>query len=406
MTTEASGAAQHPGRPTAPAPEPASASAGEPEAQPFGALLRRRRRARRLTQVALGLRLSIDHSTISRFETGDALPSAGDFDALCRALRVDAADREELTRALQRDTLRRRDLPRPLLLTGAELLAQAGEWLSAVRALRQAGQPHAAARTAASQARWLRADAGESVGERVRTAVLRGLADLLMEECKAYLDYVVPAEAWSYTGPVIADLKRIAADVGDPSLRVVADVGEEGALYVSGAYEDAHLICRRILDERRPGGEWEGEVLRAAAINAGYLRDEAELRRVDRRIRLALDRGEGDPLTDAFLLEGLGRGQASLGLPAALETLDEVQRLQNEGRRHNTYSGLRAVQLIRTRLRALQALGETDKTETERLAQRGLLLCEELGYHRYKLEIEQLLRAAIDGPPGGLPRSA
>ena len=50
-----------------------------------------------------------------------------------------------------------------------------------------------------------------------------------------------------------ADLKRIAADVGDPSLRVVADVGEEGALYVSGAYEDAHLICRRILDERRPG---------------------------------------------------------------------------------------------------------------------------------------------------------
>ena len=147
-----------------------------------------------------------------------------------------------------------------------------------------------------------------------------------MEECKAYLDYVVPSEAWSYTGPVIADLKRIAPDVGDPSLRVVADVGEEGALYVSGAYEDAHLICRRILDERRPGGEWEGEVLRAATINAGYLRDEAELRRVDRRIRLALDRGEGDSLTAAFLLEGLGRGQASLGLPGALETLDEAQR--------------------------------------------------------------------------------
>jgi hypothetical protein len=176
-------------------------------------------------------------------------------------------------------------------------------------------------------------------------------------------------------------------------------VGEEGALYVSGAYEDAHLICRRILDERRPGGAWEGEVLRAAAINSGYLRDEAELRRVDRRIRLALDRGEGDPLTDAFLLEGLGRGQAFLGLPAALETLDEAQRLQDESRRHNTYSGLRAVQLIRTRLRALQALGVTDRTETERLAQRGLLLCEELGYHRYKLEIEQLLRAALDGLP-------
>jgi transcriptional regulator with XRE-family HTH domain len=399
MTGGASGAAHPPGDSAPGAPAPRAARLGALEAQPFGVLLRRRRRARRLTQVALGLRVSIDHSAISRFETGAALPSAADFDALCRALRVDAADREELTRALQRDTLRRHDLPRPLLLTGAELLAQAGEWLSAVRALRQAGQPHAAARTAAGQARWLRAVAGEAVGERVRIAVLRGLADLLMEECKAYLDYVVPQEAWSYTGPVIADLKRIAADVGDPSLRVVADVGEEGALYVSGAYEDAHLICRRILDERRPGGAWEGEVLRAAAINSGYLRDETELRRVDRRIRLALDRGEGDPLTDAFLLEGLGRGQAFLGLPAALETLDEAQRLQDESRRHNTYSGLRAVQLIRTRLRALQALGVTDKTETERLAQRGLLLCEELGYHRYKLEIEQLLRAALDGLP-------
>jgi hypothetical protein len=227
-----------------------------------------------------------------------------------------------------------------------------------------------------------------------------------MEECKAYLDYVVPDEAWAHTEPVLADLRRIAADVGDPALRVVADVGEEGALYVSGAYEDAHRICRRILDERRPGDAWEGEVLRAAAINAGYLRDETGLRRIDHRIRLALDRGGDDPLSAAFLLEGLGRGQAALWLPTALETLDEAQRLQDEGRQHHHYSGLRAVQLIRTRLRALQTLGAADKTETERLAQRGLLLCEELGYHRYKLEIEQLLRATIDGQSGGHPRSA
>jgi transcriptional regulator with XRE-family HTH domain len=365
----------------------------------FGGLLRKYRLAKRLNQLALGTRAVLDNTTISRLETGKQLPSPGDFERLATALNLSPRDRERLTFALQQDLLQRKSIPSELYLQSSdELLFLTSEQVVSVQRLRLSGKPQLAAAEASRYAHWVRMFVKRSRSDTVREALLRTLADLLIEQSKSYWDYVFPSEVWQYATPLIAEQQQIATLIKDPKLALLPDLSKEAALYLSGSVEQAQIVCGRLLVERsRLGDQWQPEVLRAAAINAGYLQDETGIVRIANTIgRVLEEMGPSDPMVGTFLLEGLARGQGLVRNVKALETLERAWHFVEVGRQQGNYSSLKTVQLIRTQLKTLRAIGETDEAEYERLGLRGILLCDELGYARYRKEISDLLESYLN----------
>jgi transcriptional regulator with XRE-family HTH domain len=364
----------------------------------FGGLLRKYRLAKGLNQLALGMRAFLDHTTVSRLETGRQLPSPGDFERLATALDLFPHDRERLTFALQQDLLQRKSIPSELYLQSDELLFLTSEQVASVQRLRLSGKPQLAAAEASRYAHWIRMFVRRSRSDTVRETLLRTLADLLIEQSKSYLDYVFPNEVWQYATPLIAEQQQIAEIIKDPKLALLPDLSKEAALYLSGSVEQAQIVCGRLLVERgRLGGQWQPEVLRAVAINAGYLQDESGIVQIANTISRVLEEmGPSDPMIGTFLLEGLARGQGLVRDDKALETLEKAWHFVEVGRQQGNYSSLKTVQLIRTQLKTLRAIGGTDKAEYERLGLRGILLCDELGYARYHKEILDLLESYLN----------
>ena len=106
------------------------------------------------------------------------------------------------------------------------------------------------------------------------------------------------------------------------------------------------LVAIASLAGTRPG------LLRAAAINAGYVDDHDSLQQTAEQVDRPLDAGGLGDMEAAFLLEGLARGQAALRQPAAFTTIERAWTAVHNGQRRGEFSSLRSVQLIRTQLKA------------------------------------------------------
>lgn len=374
------------------------ANADSSSTEALGELLRARRHELGLSQVALAFRSGLDNTYISRVETGKQIPAKEDFERLVIAMKLSQEQRDRWVFALQRDLLQKKAEVPEIYLRPEELLSLTTMHVDAVRQLRLDGRPQLAAAEAARYAQWARVLVGRSRTERLRHRLLDALASLLLEQAKSYMDYVLPEEAWGYTGDLIAEQRIIADQMQDVRLSLLASLSAEATLYVSGQHTDADRVCAQVLSRRKIlDTRWQHEVLRASAINAGYLGNDDSMTNVAKIIDAMLKEGEAeDPLAAAFLLEGLARGQGALGQHAALETIHRAWQLLDKTRSGSHHSSLRTVQLIRTHLRVLQQLEVFNPVEFERLGNKGLILAGELGYRRYSHEIRSILARALD----------
>lgn len=363
----------------------------------FGSLLREKRRSKRLSQVALGIRSHSDNTTISRYETGRQLPNRDDFNRLATALQLSTIEKEEWSYILQQDILQNKSIPSELYLSPSEIIDLSEELVTSVRTLRLLGKPQMAAKEAVKHARWMRILLERARTETFRFSILRSLAYLLMEESKSYMDYVPSNEAWTCSKTIIREQRKIATQLTDPQIAMLADISTEAALYVSGNYEKAHVVCLRILEKLDDlDVQWQVELLRASAINAGYLGDEPGLYNIAKSIDKLL---EGSALLDtnmrSFMLEGVARGLGALKNPQALPTVEKAWLLINHDRKQDIHSSLRTVQLIRTQLKVMQNIGDINVADFEKIGIRGIVISEELGYLRYSDEINSILNAIL-----------
>jgi hypothetical protein len=223
--------------------------------------------------------------------------------------------------------------------------------------------------------------------------LLATLVDLLAEQTKSYLDYVLPDQTWSMVARPIDEQHRIGEYLHDPRLLQLWKMNREGALYLAGRYQEAHTLSREFLETGAIDQAWQPELLRAAAINAGYVDDDDGLYRAAEQVDRLLDAGGLGDMDAAFLLEGLARGQAALRQPAAFTTIGRAWTAVDNGQRRGEFSSLRSVQLIRTQLKATLALGIPVTVEDERLGASGLAACTASGYARHHREISALLES-------------
>jgi transcriptional regulator with XRE-family HTH domain len=364
--------------------------------QTTGDLLRGFRRARHLSQVALGIRAAVDNTAISRFENGRQLPHPADLRRLAAAMRLIADEQDVLIAALQRDLLARNAIPLGLHLTPDELIAVASEHVDRLRALRRLGLPRLAVTEAIRSVRWLRLLLRRTGSDGARKMLTTLLANALLEQCKSYTDYGLPADVLPEIDGLMAEQRLLARDAGDSKLELLADISLEAAFYLRRDYDNAHRVARHLMTNvSHLDDHWQREVVRANILNVGYLGDqEAKLPSVEELQAVVPDLGEME--TGTFLLEGLARSQALLGRQEALTTIELAWSRLDRHRRLGTYSSIRAAQLARTELRSLQALGETTKSTYEQVAARGLTICREMQYTRYEEEIIVVLTAVLD----------
>ena len=351
-------------------------------AAPFGVALRAFRKAAGWTQMRLAVELHRDHTYVSKWETGRLQPDADDLARIVAALALGPTESSLLRNSWMRSTHRGR-------VPSSDDLAVS---LRAAGALRRLGQPRVAYELAARD--------GRAALERARTAplperqlrdLLAVAGDLLLEEVKAALDFATRSEVRA--GLLAANMREhrlVSKAVGDRRARSRLAVADEAVRYAKGDIDSAHRNALFLLDEFTVAEpEWFAETIRAVAINAGLLGDDAGLSRAWERFCDI----QGDLPEDLrrFALEGFVRGFTTADPDRAFEIVGVAYELIN---RAGDASAVRRVQLARTEGRlVLHVSGCLADGETRQRVEDALVTSRALDLGKYVGELEGLLDA-------------
>lgn len=365
----------------------------------FGILVRHYRKKSKMNQVTLGVRAGVDNSIISRIENGTFIPSIDIVEILASIFKLNEENKNEIYSAFGQAVLNKEGLIfEQIFLKDAEAIQLANDFVEDTRLLREQGMPKRAVAESAQRIQLIYELCKRANKELTRKILYQSLSRLLMEVSKSYMDYLLPDEVWEFMNPLIEHQRRIAVEIKDSSSLLMVELSKEAALYVHGNFYEAHKVGAELYSNIRIlDSSWHSEVLRAMAINAGNLKEEDEVINLSNDIQyFILDSGYEDPLNISFILEGLARAQGSVRNKNVESTIEKAWHFIDLGKKQGNYSPFRTVQLIRTQLRIMSDLESTDYTTVERLGQKGLILCEEMGYKRYESEILNLLKSMLN----------
>jgi transcriptional regulator with XRE-family HTH domain len=363
----------------------------------FGTVLRELRCGRRLRQIELAVEIPVDHSLVSRWETGATLPTGKDMDRICGVLLLDDESAEKLRYAWRRArNAVNADEASASLIGKTDWVESLQLSVECVRALRKSGQPRVALmlsrRDALHGLDFLRSHPW-SAGH---AEALGCLSELLLEECKAGLDYLPKSAVRS--GSLSRTLRAQALAVSGAG-RVKASlfhaIATEGVAYVSGNIGSAHELSRQLLSNHDElPAEWLPEVVRACAINAGKLADERTLSETEKALKILLDERDELPSgTHAFILEGLARGWAGIDPRHAITVIDLAWQTRNSSDDSEATSSLRFVQLVRSQAEVELALRYSGNTsDTLSRLEKAIEVSKQNQYEKYVIQLEALAR--------------
>lgn len=362
-----------------------------PFSERFGDVLRRLRKQRGRRQIEISVEVPVDHSLVSRWETGGVLPTARDLRALQRILRLSDEERDELDYAWRRE--RDVDADHPLR-TAEEWMGSLRVSVECVRGLRKSGQPRLALILSRRDARAAFEGLRSAAWSAGHARALAELSELLLEESKAGLDYL-PSSAVR-RGELVATVRMqglVAEGSGDPTARTLHTIAKESISYVSGNYGDAHELGLALLDDvGQVPVEWIPEVIRACGINAGRIGCAETLTLTESALtRLVAERDDLPRGTQAFVLEGLARGWAGMDAAHAVTVIEAARSLREASEDSEGHSSLRYVQLVRTQAEVELALrSRGNRSDILRHIDAALCISEREGFDKYILEIQAL----------------
>lgn len=225
----------------------------------------------------------------------------------------------------------------------------------------------------------------------LRTFLLEQKMKLLMEKSKSYMDYLLPEEVFLYMSDVNEQLSRTAKELKSKKLYYLPKISEESAYYVSKDYHKSYVVGKELLESiEQIGREWHIEVLRAAAINTGYVGNTRELNDIVSMAGDYIDMNEAVALNDiTFLLEGIARAYGMLQDERAMDYIKKARSKIKIMKSLNYTTNLREVQLLRTEARIVSKIGT--ESELDKLKKKGLHLSRKNNYDRYIREFSELV---------------
>ena len=364
----------------------------------LGSLLREARDAKGITQVQLSEAVNAGGGPIvSHWEKGTRHPTLAQIHQIQQELDLSEAGFEDLYYAWMRETSQ---VPMHWLLSDArpeQLLEDLDRIIALVRGLRAAGQPRIAVvlagRDAAAALRRLR----EFPWSSTHAEVIRKVAELVLQEVKAALDYLPRiAVSQGELNSQLALLQGAGAICDDTATRFLGALALEGATYVSGDVKKSYRQTRQLLDrsERIPQIHMP-EVLRAAAINAGKSKKFDALIDVQARIDSLLERNSQQLSRNelGYLLEGVARAWGTFDPGRASALSQEAWTCAGFEQGLPATSALRFVQLTRTQaeIELSRPSGSARSSTNEQVAA-ALVVSRRENFDRYIDQLEALLR--------------
>ncbi|MGH7929441.1 MAG: helix-turn-helix domain-containing protein, partial [Candidatus Binatia bacterium] len=349
--------------------------------------VRKIRRDRKLRQLDLANLVNVDHTLISRIETGRVTADPSLIKAIRAALQLSESEWKWLETCVARCALDNAGITEAAAIQHQDLLDISTASLRAAVELRSIGNSVLAANTTYPTARALSDTLATSSSENSRRALSAELCELLFHEAKCYLDYLPPEGISRLAVPVASRLFALIGSHPTARNNLLGGILKEGLLYFDKQYSQADQIVRDIF-ALRIESEWRPEIVRAAAINAGYLGDEVSIRRHEKEMRQMITAGVS-PLDHVFMLDGLARGYARLGKPRAVDIIEEAWDVQLSS---TVQSTLRYVQKVRAHLEVNDQLGRAHDTYLITQAKSGLKIARSMGYERYVQDLIRLAR--------------
>jgi transcriptional regulator with XRE-family HTH domain len=353
--------------------------------QMVGDALRKMRRDRKLRQLDLAELINVDHTLVSRMETGRAAVEPGLMAAIRAALKPSEAEWKWLQTCVARCALETAGTTEVVAIQHQDLIDISAASLQAAIQLRAMGNSVQAASATYPVARAVSDALATSTTESVRRILATELCELLFHEAKCYLDYLPPLGVSRIARPVASRLFATAELFSTARGNLLSGVIKEGLLYFGRHYEQADEIARDIFEPALQS-EWRPEVVRAVAINAGHLGDEVAIHRHEKEIRRIIAAGIS-PLDQVFMLDGLARGYARQGKPRAVDIIEEAWEVPLES---SVQSTLRYVQKVRAHLEVNDLLGRTHDSFLVEQAREGLAIAQSMGYERYVQDLTRL----------------
>jgi len=362
----------------------------------FGDVLRRLRKQRGRRQIEVAVEIPVDHSLVSRWETGSVLPTAKDLQNLRRILHLESQEGEELDYAWrrERDASSQDEPVGDGLRTVDDCIEFMQISVECVRKLRKAGQPRLAMVLGRRDAQCVFDHLRASSWSTGHFHALCDLSELLLEECKAGLDYLPGSVVRSGELQKTIKMQELAAaGSGRASAKLLHGIAREGVAYVSGNVGDAHELGLKLLAEvNRIPAEWIPEVVRACGINAGKLGNAETLQLTELALgKLLSERGDLPSGTRAFVLEGLARGWGGIDPVRAAKEIEKAWMLRESSEDSEGNSSLRYVQLVRSQAEVELALGAVDnRNDIQHKIESALTISEREAYDKYVIELKIL----------------
>ncbi len=363
----------------------------------FGDALRSVRKAHGRLQVALANDIGVPDSYISKWENGSLFPTLGQLHAISKALALNDKEFEPLYFAWKREA---DAVPPAFMLRGqrpAELVEFVDQSIAFARQMRRSGQPRIAMTLCERDAGHIFDRIRELAWSPTHFHVLARLAELLVEQCKAGLDFLSRADVKrGAVADVLARLRIVEDACANEVTHFYAQLATEGATYVSGEVDEAFGQSMKLIEHQDAiPFAWQPEVLRATAINAGKVKNREALERIECLIQRLLDAtsgkiGSGE---EAFVLEGLARGWSNLDPERGHEIIERAWNARRSSKDSEGGSLLRHVQLVRSEAEIIAADRQgADATDAAKKIRDALRISEENGYDRYVDQFKRLLK--------------
>jgi transcriptional regulator with XRE-family HTH domain len=363
----------------------------------FGDALRSARKSCGLLQIALANEIGVPDSYISKWENGSMYPSVGQLNAVRNALKLTDKEFEPLYFSWKREA---DAIPPAFMARGqrpAELVTFVDQSIGFARQMRRSGQPRMAMSLCERDVGYAYNRIKELRWSPMHLHVLARIAELLVEQCKAGLDFLSRADVrHGAVAEVLGRLRIIEEACANEVTHFYAELATEGTTYVGGDVGQAFGQSMKLIDNQDAiPVAWQPEVLRASAINAGKLENRDALERIEALIERLLDAtsgriGSGE---QAFVLEGLARGWARLDPERGQETIERAWKARRDSSDAESGSLLRHVQLVRSEAEiAATDLEGADSASIAKKIRDGLRISEENGYDRYADQFKRLLK--------------
>lgn len=349
---------------------------------PFGVTLRAFRKRSRLRQLDLALAVFVDHTQLSRWESGARVPNIEEVARLAAALDLTESEARLLHGSWRRTASS--DPQRP----GAQL-ENLEISLESARRLRLLGQPRIAYELARRDARLAITSLQEEPGtDATLTAGLDLVSRILLEEAKAALDFATEGSVHNGLLQENRSLHRLVTS-GSPSMaaKQIRLMGDEAAAYGSGNFALAHRLGSDLVANLQfASDEHRAEIIRAEAINCGVLNDGQAISQVWRRFLQTED--ELTPEHRGFILEGFVRGFSALRPDRSFEILE----VQKEFLAAQHGSPVRWIQLVRAEAELHVAVfGQLKDDDAVRRVERSLELARGNNLSKYEQLLEKIL---------------